>query len=663
MQAKEDSSPIYKHLNAAQKQAVQTLEGSLLILAGAGAGKTRVIVHRIVALMAEKGVDINNILACTFTNKAAREMQTRTSQLLKEISNMHVSYTPWIGTFHSVCSKILRDNLHLMPKRTSFVIYDSKDQLQLVKNVMKTLNINDKIHPPKNFKNQINLCKRNAIEPHEVFKISHLSYDPKFEEVYLAYEEALLQASAFDFESLLLETYKLMQANPQFLQELREKFKYIFVDEYQDTNHIQYLLIKTLAEEHQNICVVGDEDQSIYGWRGAELSNIMNFEKDFPKTKTLFLEQNYRSTENIVGAATALISHNTVRKGKKLFTKNPYGDKILVKEVFNQIDEGRFISYAISDFCQNQGGSWQDFAVLYRTNAQSRAIEDELRSLRIPYKIIGGLRFYERAEIKDIISYLRLILNENDDISFLRVINSPKRGLGKASIEKIQKLAQSKKTSLYQACGMLLEKQAFKGKAHKQLKNFHQMLETLRKSKETLSLYDLYFDLLEASTYIEALKLDNSIEAQSRIENLQEFANLIDQKMKQSETPLTLEEFLEEMSLLSEDDKTKDSKESVTLMTLHNSKGLEFHSVFISGMEEGLFPSYQSLEEDNIEEERRLAYVGMTRAQKRLFLSYVRKRQVWGKEKENRPSCFLEEIPEEFIQHYKLPFFKKKLSF
>ena len=596
----------------------------------------------------------------TFTNKAAKEMRERTSQLLEQTGNLNTYFTPWIGTFHSVCSKILRENIQLVPDRTSFTIYDDKDQLQLIKNLMKALRINDKLYPPKNFKSQINLCKRQAVGPTELFKLPWLSYDAQFEELYKNYEEALVQASAFDFESLLLETYKLMTSHPQFLEELRDQFKYIFVDEYQDTNHIQYLLIKKLAEKHQNICVVGDEDQSIYGWRGADMSNIMNFEKDFPNTKTFFLEQNYRSTENIVQAATALISNNEVRKGKKLFTKNPFGEKILIKETFNQNEEARFIAYKIRDLCQHFGSSYQDFAILYRTNAQSRPIEDELRTLRIPYKIIGGLRFYERAEIKDIIGYLRLIMNQSDDMAFLRIINSPKRGIGKSSIEKIQLYAREKSISFFEASKSLVQSGALKARLASELKKFIKLFENLKNEQNSCSLYDLYLELLDSSGYMEKLKQDTSLEAQSRMENLQEFANVIEQKEKNQSAPLSLEGFLEEMSLLSENEKTTDTPNSTTLMTLHNSKGLEFNSVFISGLEDGIFPSYQSIEDDDTEEERRLAYVGITRARERLILSYAKRRTSWGQSKENRPSRFLSEIPEELVDHDALVFFKQK---
>ena len=642
-----ETDPLYENLNPAQKKAVQAFTGPLLILAGAGAGKTRVIVHRIAALIRERNVNLQNILAVTFTNKAAREMKERTATLL---SDGLIGHSPWIGTFHSVCAQLLRTHMHLVPDRDSFTIYDDKDQLQLIKTVMRNLDINEKMHPPKNFKSQINLCKRRAVGPHELHKAPHLFDDLKFEKVYIAYEKALVKASAFDFSSLLLETYKLMIQNKDFLENLQNQFQYILVDEYQDTNHIQYLLIKKLAEKHQNICVVGDEDQSIYGWRGADITNIMSFEKDFPKTQILFLEQNYRSTKNIVSAARFVISQNKTRKGKKLFTRNPYGEKILIRETSNEFEEGRFIAGKIQALCSQLGFSWDDFAILYRINAQSRSLEDQLRRLRIPYKIVGSIRFYERAEIKDVLAYLRLALNKKDEVSFLRVINSPKRGIGKTTLEVLQKEAQNR--DLFSAIGSVLEKGLVRGKAKTELKGFQNSIKKLQEKKNADSLSSLYLFLLEETGYLEQLKRDSSPEAQSRIANLQEFANVIEQRENASPSSLTLEGFLEEMSLLSDSDKTSNQNQAVTLMTLHNSKGLEFNSIFIAGMEEGVFPSFQSFGcLDREEEERRLAYVGMTRARERLILSYTRKRRVWGQEKFNRPSRFLEEIPQELVSH------------
>lgn len=647
----QDLSPFYSQLNKKQQEAVKTFEGPSLVLAGAGSGKTRVLVYRIAALILEKQIDPQNILAVTFTNKAAREMKERTELLLSDYGQF-AGYSPWIGTFHSVCSRILKQNIHLIPDREAVIIYDQTDQRKLVKEVMKNLKIDEKMYDSKTFTKQINYCKRMAVSPDELHKISYLSYDHQFEEIYREYEKALKAASAFDFESLLLEAYSLMVNHSDFLNSLQDQFKYICVDEYQDTNHIQYLLIKKLANKYKNICVVGDEDQSIYGWRGADMNNIMDFERDFKKCKVFFLEENYRSTGNIVQSASAVISHNKVRKGKTLFTQKNEGEKILIKEVLNEYEEGKFIANNIYTLCSQGDCSWEDFAILYRTNAQSRSLEDHFRLLRIPYKIVGGFKFYERAEVKDALAYLKLILNTRDDISFLRIINSPRRGFGKTSLSQMKELAFEKKISFYEVLKLFLNERRFKGKALKEAQKFKNFIEELKAQKDTISLYELYLLLLEKSGYLEALKEDKSLESQSRIENLQELGNVIEQKEKNIEGVLKLDLFLEEIGLLTDaEDSTQDLDRAVSLMTLHNSKGLEFNRVFISGMEEGLFPSFQSLEDDNLEEERRLAYVGITRAKQKLCLSFARKRKVWGKDQFYTPSCFLSEIPEEYI-HY-----------
>ena len=655
---------LYKSLNPNQKKAVQTFDGPVLVLAGAGSGKTRVLVHRISALILEGKCSWDNILAVTFTNKAAREMRERVFNLISAYASPPPGFAVWIGTFHSVCARILRQNIHLLPGREAVSIYDQGDQLRLIKKVLQDLNVDPKMKEPKSIRSQINLCKRQGISPHELFRIPHLSYDKQFEGIYQSYEQALKRAGAFDFESLLLETYRLMLKQADFLKYLQSKFQYICVDEYQDTNHIQYLLIKKLAEKHKNICVVGDEDQSIYSWRGADMSNIMDFEKDFKACKTFFLEENYRSTQNIVQGANGLISHNIIRKGKKLISQKGTGHKIHIRETLNEQEEGRFISESIKSFCLNEGASWGDFATLYRTNAQSRALEDHFRVLRIPYKIVGGVRFYERLEIKEILSYLRFILNSDDDVSFLNVINSPRRGMGKNSLERLRQESLNKRKSLYESLKDQAREGRIKGKSLQEINKFIGFIEELKKQKPQVPLYKLYTRLLDQSGYIENLERQDSMEAQSRVENLQEFGNVIDQKENSLESGaiLSLELFLEEMSLLTQEDKTMEGKDFVTLMTLHNSKGLEFNYVFITGMEEGLFPSFQSVEDNNLEEERRLAYVGMTRAKDRLTLSYAKRRKFWGRDQYNPPSQFLSEIPKELVHHEPLSLFGSSLS-
>ncbi|MCY4321327.1 MAG: UvrD-helicase domain-containing protein [Bdellovibrionaceae bacterium] len=653
-----DLEQFYKQLNKNQKKAVENFKGPVLVLAGAGSGKTRVLVYRITALILQGQANLENILAVTFTNKSAKEMKERVTELLSYYS-LPYTWTPWIGTFHSICAGILRQNIPLLKDRKTVTIYDQGDQLSLIKKVLKDLRIDPKIKDPKSIRSQINLCKRMAVGPEEVHKISYLYYDRQFESIYLNYERALKNASAFDFESLLLETYKLMLKYPEFLSSLQKKFSYICVDEYQDTNHIQYLLIKKLAEKHQNIMVVGDEDQSIYSWRGADMKNIMDFEKDFKNCKTFFLEENYRSTKNIVLGANALIANNKVRKGKNLRAQKSDGHKIHIRETYTDYEEGQFVSQSIRSFCSNDGDSWQDFAILYRTNAQSRILEDHLRILKIPYKIVGGVRFYERKEIKIALSYLKLILNSEDDVSFLNIINEPRRGVGKVALDKLQQVSLNTKKSFYESLKDSVNQKILKGKTLREVVKFIQCIEELKKQKDSMSLYDLYNLLLNKNGYMESLELQNSIEAQSRIENLHELGNVIEQKEKVLNGGfLNLESFLEEMSLLSEGDKTREGKDFVTLMTLHNSKGLEFHTVFITGLEEGLFPSFQSIEDNNIEEERRLAYVGMTRAKERLILSFTKKRKFWGRDQYNPPSSFLSEIPKELVRQEFISFYK-----
>lgn len=640
----------YKDLNTNQKKAVQTFHGPVLVLAGAGSGKTRVLVYRIVALIIEGHCSLDNILAVTFTNKAAKEMKERVYQLLK-ICGYPFTHTYWINTFHSVCAQILRQNISLLPGRSTVTIYDQSDQISLIKKILKDLNIDPGQKDPKSIRSKINLCKRKALSPFELHVIPHLSYDKQFQTIYQKYELALKQASAFDFEGLLLETYRLTLKQNNFLTLLQNQFQYICIDEYQDTNTIQYLLIKQISKKTNNICVVGDEDQSIYSWRGADMNNIMSFEKDFKNCKTFFLEENYRSTKNIIQGANQLISNNKNRKGKVLVSHQEEGQKIYLIETFNEYEEASFVAKYIQSHCLYER-TWSDVAILYRTNAQSRPIEDHLRILKIPYKIVGGVRFYERQEIKDALSYLRLVLNSKDNLAFLRSINTPRRGIGKVSLEKLQQQSLKSEKSLYECLKDQVQSRLFRGKVLINMCKFVSCIEDIKNQLGHVSLYNLYTLLLNKSGYIESLESKQSIEETSRINNLQELGNVIEQKEKQLDGSfLNLETFLTEMSLLTQEDKTKDGQDYVTLMTLHSSKGLEFKTVFMVGMEEGLFPSFQSLEDGNLEEERRLAYVGITRAQQKLIFSFAKKRKFWGKDQFNPPSSFLSEISQDLIHH------------
>ncbi len=641
--------------NPGQLSATKILDGPLLVSAGAGSGKTRVLTHRIAHIIKQKKALPHQILAVTFTNKASREMQERVHDLIKDL-NIPLKGRMWISTFHALCARILKEHKKLITNQSIFTIYDNKDQLSLVKKIMKDLNINEKVHNPKTFSAQIALAKRQGMDPEDIDKTNFPAYGNRFQELYFHYQKELYSAGAFDFEGLLLETYKLFLKFPELLEKYRDQFRYISVDEYQDTNHIQYLIIKTLAEKHRNICVVGDEDQSIYSWRGADISNILNFDRDFPECEIVKLEQNYRSTGNIISAAGALISHNSLRQKKNLFTKNPTGDLIQLYELEDEYKEAYLIANIITSYCRDQGYSYEDFAVFYRTNAQSRVLEDSLRSRNIPYKIVGNLKFYDRREIKDILSYLKFIANPQDEVSLKRILNSPKRGIGNNTIHLLSEESQRTQKSFYETMKYFSETNQIKGTARAGILEFIQTMEYLNNLKNTLSLPDFYKEILEKTGYERNLKNENSIESISRLENLQELGNVISQFNRENTTN-SLEEFLEETALLAPADPASKESSGITLMTLHVSKGLEFNTVFITGLEEGLFPLFQNTDEHNLEEERRLAYVGMTRAKKKLHLSYAIKRNKFGKTQYNQASQFLQEIPEEFIQV--IPFGKK----
>ena len=654
----ESFNTILKTFNPSQLSAVQTLDGPLLISAGAGSGKTRVLTYRIAYLLKHKKAFPHQILAVTFTNKAAQEMQERIEALIRKL-NLPVREKMWISTFHSLCARILKNHKNLISSNSLFTIYDNKDQQALVKKIMRDLNINEKMYNPRTFTSQIASCKRQGWDPEDIDQKKFPISGHRFQELYFKYEEELKKAGAFDFEGLLLETYKLFLKYPELLEKYRNQFLYISVDEYQDTNHIQYLIIKTLAEKYRNICVVGDEDQSIYSWRGADISNILHFDRDFPECKIIKLEQNYRSTSNIISAASALINHNHLRKDKKLFTNNPIGHLIEVYEMEDEYKEAHLISNIISDHCCNQDYSYQDFAIFYRTNAQSRVLEDSLRSQNIPYKVVGNLKFYDRLEIKDILSYLKFIANTQDEVSLKRILNSPKRGIGVSTIKNITQESQKQKKSFYEVMKYLSETNQIKGAARPGILEFVQTINSLKSLQNTIPLSDFYKNVLEKTGYIKVLQENNSVESISRLENLQEFGNAVSQFEMENEES-SLESFLSEMALLTPSDESSNESSGVTLMTLHISKGLEFNTVFITGLEEGLFPISQNMDDKEIEEERRLAYVGMTRAEKKLFLTYAVKRNKFGKVHYNIASSFLNEIPDKYVH---LTSFVKKAGF
>jgi DNA helicase-2/ATP-dependent DNA helicase PcrA len=643
---------VTKNMNPPQKEAIMTLEGPVLILAGAGSGKTRVLTHRMAHIIGQGVAAPDEILCVTFTNKAAKEMEHRIYKILSDLGAAIRSQL-WINTFHSFCVRVLRQHITLLDYKPFFGIYDSSDQLSQIKKVMNALNINDKMYPAKNFQSRISQAKMLGLTPEGLEKNSRRLMDSKTVEVYKAYEVEMKKANSLDFDDLLMKTYELFRMYPDVLKMYQEKFRYIMVDEYQDTNHIQYLLVQMLAKAHRNLCVVGDEDQSIYSWRGADIKNILDFEKDFPEAKVVKLEENYRSTSNIVNAATAVIKNNSERKDKTLFTSNDAGELIQVREEKNEYDEARFVAKTIQTMINAGEGTYNDYAIFYRTNAQSRVLEEQLRTLAIPYRLVGGVRFYERMEIKDILSYMKLSINPADDVALKRIINVPVRGIGKTTVEKIEEYALQKNVNMFEAIQKSCDERLFNTGTTGKLRRFLEIMEDLQSSAKTFKLVDFYHIVLDRTEYLAGLKKDESPEAQARIENLEELDNAIAQFAEERSEESTLNTFLEEMALVSDVDSLNQEQNSVTMMTLHISKGLEYPYVFVVGVEENLFPSARSAGEDgenDIQEERRLAYVGMTRARQKLWLTYAKMRRVWGQEQFNPPSRFIKEIPIKLIE-------------
>jgi DNA helicase-2/ATP-dependent DNA helicase PcrA len=651
-----------RSLNPRQREAADHLSGPLLILAGAGSGKTRVLTYRTVNLIAQGLAAPNEILAVTFTNKAAREMESRIVSLLRK-SGIQIAERMWISTFHSICARILREHIHLLDYKPFFGIYDTSDQLSMIKKVLTVLNIDEKTFPAKGFAARINSAKTDALTPQDMLKRGH-AMDERSLQVYAKYEEEMKRANSLDFGDLLMKTYQLFCDYPVVLENYQAKFRFVMVDEYQDTNRIQYLLVQKLAASHRNLCVVGDEDQSIYSWRGADINNILDFEKDFKDAKVVKLEQNYRSTGTIIGAATHLIRNNTQRKDKTLFTENPAGDPIVVREELNEYEEARFVVGEIQKLMASGQHKATDIAIFYRTNAQSRVLEEQFRTRNIAYQLVGGTKFYERLEIKDILAYMKLILNPTDDVAFKRVINVPARGIGKTTVDRLEEFSAAHDISLIEGTSLAVDQREFHAGATGKLRGFLLLIEALREKARANTLPELYHAILDQTQYVNRLKEEDTAEAEGRIENLEEFDNAIAKFFEERGDEGNLQTFLEEMSLVSDQDtldengqdgQTTGSKpEQVTMMTLHISKGLEYPVVFIVGLEDGLFPSGRAIDEEGdpaaIEEERRLCYVGMTRAEKRLTLTYARTRKFWGTEQQNPPSRFLKELPKEFVQ-------------
>lgn len=629
-------------LNPEQRLAAETLEGPVLILAGAGSGKTRALTYRVANLM-DHGVKPWSILALTFTNKAAREMKERITRLVGDQAE-----DAWISTFHSTCARILRRDIEKMGYGRSFTIYDDDDQGTVIKEILKRQNIDEKFLPPREIKAKISDAKNRLLGPDEWFAQTGRDFRSQtLHDVFVAYEERLKVANALDFDDLLVKTLELLAEHPPVLESYRDRFRYVMVDEYQDTNYAQYMLVKLLTDRSRNLCVVGDDDQSIYGWRGADIRNILDFEKDYPDATVIKLEQNYRSTANILDAANQVIAHNTGRKEKALWTEQGEGETIKLFCAGDEREEAAWVADRIKKL-ERHGEGYGHTAVLYRTNAQSRVLEEMLMRAGIPYKVFGGLRFYDRREVRDVIAYLRVIANPTDDVSLRRIINVPKRSIGDATIAELVSHAQQEQMPLFSALTDLPA--SLSSRPRKCVGDFFTLMTTLMAMKEGLPLGEFVQQLVEMTGLLAQYQKEDSDEARTRVENIQEFLGAVEEFARQTEHA-TLEDYLENVALVTELDQAEDEKQYVTLMTLHSAKGLEFPNVFITGMEEGIFPSGRSLMEDGrMEEERRLCYVGITRAQQRLFLSRANQRMLYNQVNHNAPSRFLSEIPERLLE-------------
>lgn len=640
-------------MNPEQERAVKTTEGPLLIMAGAGSGKTRVLTHRIAYLIVEKEVNPRNVLAITFTNKAAREMRERIDGLLGPGTGERI----WVSTFHSMCVRILRRNIDQLGYAKSFSILDTADQLTAIKNVLKELNLDPKQYEPRTMLNAISDAKNECINDQQYRAQINTQnpYERTIADVYEAYEKKLRQNQSLDFDDLIMKTLELFKKIPSVLSYYQSQFQYIHVDEYQDTNNAQYQLVRLLAEKFENICVVGDSDQSIYRWRGADIGNILSFEKDYKDANVILLEQNYRSTKTVLNAANDVIQQNASRYDKRLRTDNPEGDPIYVYKANNEKDEAQFVVRQILQLQKEEGLSLDQFAVLYRTNAQSRVIEEHLVMSNIDYTIVGGTKFYDRKEIKDLLAYLRLIANPEDDLALSRVINEPKRGIGATSFEKMATFAIQQDRSIFDS----LQEVDFMGltaRATNEAVKFREMIDRFIQLQEVSPVSELVEKVLEETGYRDVLKKDKSIEAQSRLENIDEFLSVTQAFEARAEnSDKSLVAFLTDLALIADidalDEEDNKDAEKVVLMTMHGAKGLEYPVVFIIGMEENVFPHARTLHDaEEMEEERRLAYVGITRAERKLYLTSARFRMLFGRSSYNEPSRFIGEISEELTE-------------
>ena len=640
-------SNLLDQLNHQQRAAVEQADGPLLILAGAGSGKTRVITYRIAHLIEARGVPPQSILAVTFTNKAAAQMKERVAKLLDGRVELHAG-APHVSTFHSFCVSVLRRHIDHLGYSRDFSIYDEDDQQRLMKACIQELGLGEQVTSPRSVLSRISYAKNHGLTPEMMYQQAENDPVEKIATLFGVYEKKLREANALDFDDLLLKTVQLFYKAAEVCEQYNRRFQYVLVDEYQDTNRTQYQLIRQLSLIHQNLCVVGDEDQSIYRWRGADIQNILSFEKDYPKARTVRLEQNYRSTQKILDAAGAVVSRNQARKGKTLWTDRKGGDAIGLFEAWDADQEALYVADEITKaLAQDPNDS---VAVLYRTNAQSRALEESLRRNRIAYRLVGGFSFYARAEIRDVLAYARLAINPKDVTALQRIINTPARGIGGSTMGAIESTARAEKLTLWEALEAELAARRLPGRALKALESFHALMKQLMAEHEGLLMGQFFKSVLDRTRYVEILKQDNQPESQDRIENLQELVNAA---VEAEEQGITLAEFLDHAALVSDSD-DYDERARVTLMTLHSAKGLEFNRVFLVGMEEGLFPHKLSLDDDaGIEEERRLCYVGMTRARDRLVLSWARQRRMWGRDslEGSRRSRFLDEVPVNLLEN------------
>jgi DNA helicase-2/ATP-dependent DNA helicase PcrA len=636
-------------LNEPQRQAVRHGEGPLLVIAGAGSGKTRVLTHRIAHLLATGAARPGEILAITFTNKAANEMRERVEALVGRSAR-----AMWVMTFHSACARMLRADAERLGYSRSFTIYDEGDSLRMLKRCVEELGIDPKRFPPRSIRAQVSGAKNTLVDPDAYAGAARSVFEETAAEAYALYEKRMLAANAMDFDDLLVRTVNLLEVSEEARERWRRTFRHVLVDEYQDTNHAQYRLLQLLTSEHGNLMVVGDDAQSIYGFRHADIRNILDFERDFPEAEIVKLEQNYRSTQTILSAANAVVSHNRRQRPKRLWTEEEGGEAVRLAELNDEHEEARWVAGEIERLGEEEGVRREEVAVFYRTNAMSRVLEDTLVRFELPYQVIGGTKFYERAEIKDAVAYLSLLVNPSDEISFGRVVNSPRRGIGKTSQARLAAHANTTGLPIWDVAGRAEEVPGLSGAAIRSISGFHETMEGLRERVDAAPVAELLAATLRETGYLEALAAERTVEAEGRAENLEELIGVaaefdVNRRLEGEAEQAPLEEFLQQISLYTEQDGLRDES-VITLMTLHNAKGLEYDTVFIVGCEEGAFPHMRALEEGGEEEERRLCYVGITRARRRLYMTWARERRLFGRAERNLPSRFVDELPEELTE-------------